>query len=199
MGFLQDEFRWSRQRSAWSFGGVVLLLGLPTVFLYHYGVFNEYDYWAGTVSLVVFALAEAVIFSWIFGIDKGWKEITSGADMKVPSAYKFIIKYITPLFLVCVFLGSVFSPRGGDWAGSVEGLLAGEGWHLDDGSLIRMVLNSGLRDQLAAATDPAQIEFLDDRLFYINASRVLLTAVFLAICLMVFLAERKRRAGGVSQ
>jgi SNF family Na+-dependent transporter len=32
-----------------------------------------------------------------FGMDKGWREITSGADIKVPNIYKFIIKYITPV------------------------------------------------------------------------------------------------------
>jgi hypothetical protein len=29
------------------------------------GVFDEYD-WAGTVSLVVFAMFETILFSWIF-------------------------------------------------------------------------------------------------------------------------------------
>jgi SNF family Na+-dependent transporter len=28
-------------------------------------VFDEYDYWAGTVSLVVFAMFETILFSWI--------------------------------------------------------------------------------------------------------------------------------------
>jgi SNF family Na+-dependent transporter len=40
---------------------------------------------------------ETILFSWIFGMDKGWREITSGADIKVPNIYKFIIKYITPV------------------------------------------------------------------------------------------------------
>ena len=40
-------------------------------------------------------------------MDKGWKEITTGADIKVPSIYKFIIKFITPLFLGVVFFSSL--------------------------------------------------------------------------------------------
>ncbi|MCC6396617.1 MAG: sodium-dependent transporter, partial [Bacteroidetes bacterium] len=151
MGFMRDEFQWSRQKSAWSFGSVVLILGLPTVFFYNYGVHAEYDYWAGTVALVVFALVESIVFSWVFGIKKGWAEITSGADMVVPSPYKFIIKYITPFFLLFVFIGSVFSPQGGDWAGAWSSLVAGQGWILDNGSLIKMVLNTGLHEQIAAA------------------------------------------------
>lgn len=107
MGFLKDEFGWSRTKAAWSFGLVVFVLGLPTVLFFNQGVFDEYDYWAGTVSLVVFALIEIILFSWIFGIDKGWREINLGSDIKVPLAYKFIIKYITPLILSVVFFGSL--------------------------------------------------------------------------------------------
>ena len=42
-------------RSVVYVGLIVLALGLPTVFFFEHGVFDEYDYWAGTVSLVVFA------------------------------------------------------------------------------------------------------------------------------------------------
>ena len=195
MGFFQDEFDWSRTKSAWSFGAVVLLMGLPTVFFYNYGVFNEYDYWAGTVALVIFALAESVVFAWIFGINRGWKEITDGSDMKVPTIYKFIIKYVTPLFLLAVFVGSVFSPRNGDWQSAWSSLVQGAGWELDNGSLIRMFFNTGIHEQLAAATEPAQITHLQDSLLLVNLSRVLLIAVFAGIALMVFLAARKRKHG----
>ncbi len=107
MGFMQDEFGWSRQKSAWSFGFVVLILGLPCVLFYNYGVFDEYDYWAGTFSLVVFALLEIILFAWVFGMDKGWKEINEGGDIKVPLVFKFIIKYVTPVFLLAVFVSSI--------------------------------------------------------------------------------------------
>jgi SNF family Na+-dependent transporter len=193
MGFMEDEYGWSRHRSAWSFGSFVLVLGLPTVLFYHYGVFWEYDYWAGTVSLVVFALAEAIVFSWVFGIDKGWREIITGADIRVPGIYKYIIKYVTPLFLLSVFTGSVFSPKNGDWGAAFSSLLSGNGWDLDNGSLIKMVLNTGLREQIASATDALEIATLEDQLLYISASRALLTAVFLGLCVMVYMAGRNRR------
>lgn len=196
MGFMQDEFGMSRDKSAWSFGTLVLILGLPTVFLFNYGVFGEYDYWAGTVSLVIFALAESIIFAWIYGIDKGWNELTTGADMKVPNYYKFIIKYITPVFLLFVFIGSVFSPKNGEWIVAVTNLLEGKAWALDDGSLIRQVMSSGLREQIMSATDPAQLALLEDQLFYISGARILLTVVFVGVCALVYIAYRKRKAEG---
>lgn len=107
MGFMRDEFGWNRNKGAWSFGGLALILGLPTVFFYNQGVFDDYDFWAGTVSLVTFAFFEVILFAWIFGMDKGWREINSGSDIKIPLAYRFIIKFITPLLLGWVFFSSI--------------------------------------------------------------------------------------------
>jgi neurotransmitter:Na+ symporter, NSS family len=187
IGFLQDEFNWRRKPAAWSFGLIVLVLGMPTVLFFKYGVFDEYDYWAGTVSLVVFALFESILFAWVFGMNKGWREITSGADIKVPSFYKYIIKFVTPLLLLWVFVGSLITPKDGDWAGAL-----GNGWELDDSSIINKIKNTSLKRQLAEATDPEVIQQLQDTLFFVNASRTLLVAVFLSIALLVYIAYKKR-------
>ena len=94
MAFMQDEFKWNQKKSALAFGITILILGLPTVIFFNQGVFDEYDYWTGTVSLFTFAMFEAILFAWVFGMKKGWKEINLGADIKVPIIYKYIIKYI---------------------------------------------------------------------------------------------------------
>lgn len=107
MSFLQDEFGWSREKAAWAFGFVILVLGLPTVLYFNEGVFDEYDYWAGDVSLVIFAFFEIVLFAWVWGIDKGWNEITEGADIRVYPVLKPIIKYITPMVIGFIFIMSI--------------------------------------------------------------------------------------------
>jgi len=107
MGFMTDEFKWNKHKGAWSFGALILIMGLPTVFFYKQGLFDQYDYWAGTVSLVIFAFLETILFSYIFGIKKGWSEITRGADIKVPKIYKYIILVITPALLGWILVSSV--------------------------------------------------------------------------------------------
>lgn len=139
MSFLMDEFNWSRKNSALSFGIITLILGLPTVLFFTEGVFDEYDYWAGTVSLFVFAMFEAILFAWIFGMDKGWKEILSGADIKVPLIYKYIIKYITPVVLIIVFLGALLRPVNDNW-----GSLSLKGWQLHNESIIGQLQHKGI-------------------------------------------------------
>jgi len=191
IGFLQDEFNWERKPAAWSFGLIVLLLGMPTVLYFHYGVFDEYDYWAGTVSLVVFALFESILFAWIFGMTKGWQEINSGADIKVPGIYKYIIKFITPLLLLWVFIGSLVTPKNGDWGAALSG-----NWELDNGSIVKKLTNASLKEQIAAATDAAQLDKLNDTLLFVNGARILLLAVFLTLGLLVYIAYKKKLREG---
>jgi NSS family neurotransmitter:Na+ symporter len=74
------------------------------VFFLKHGFLDEMDYWAGTFGLVLFALFEIIIFAWIFGMEKGWAEITKGADIKVPKIFYYIIKYITPLYLLFIMV-----------------------------------------------------------------------------------------------
>jgi len=68
------------------------------------GVIDELDFWGGTFFLVLFATIETILFAWIFGMENAWDEIHKGADMQVPKIYKFIIKYITPLFLISILV-----------------------------------------------------------------------------------------------
>jgi len=139
MSFLMDEFKWRRGRSAIAFGVAVLVLGLPTVFFFQEGVFDEYDYWAGTVSLVVFAMLEIILFSWVFGVKKGWAELTAGADIKIPNFYKFILKYVTPLMLIAVFFGSAVRPANDDWS-----KLSFRGWELHHESILGQMLHNNI-------------------------------------------------------
>ncbi len=192
MGFMQDEFKWNQKKSAIAFGVTILILGLPTVLFFNQGVFDEYDYWTGTVSLFVFALFESVLFAWVFGMKKGWKEINHGADIKVPLIYKYIIKYITPVLLIFVFLGALITPLANDWQAAFNSLINGSGWILDNGSLIKQLANTALKEQIAATSDIISKHDLEIKLYLINGARILLLSVFVFISILVHKAYRNR-------
>ncbi|WP_366184671.1 sodium-dependent transporter [Flavobacterium ovatum] len=196
IGFMRDEFGWNQNKGAWSFGLIALILGLPTVIFFQEGVFDEYDYWAGTVSLVLFAMLETILFSWIFGMEKGWPAITNGADIKVPTIYKYIIKYVTPLMLIIIFMGSVFKPLDNDWSGNMNNLISGKTWVLDNGSIIKTITHAGIKEQIAVATDSALITQLEDKIFYLNFARLMLLGLFVFISSLVYAAFQKRRREG---
>lgn len=196
VSFMEDEFKWSEKKSAWSFGLLILLLGLPTVFFFNYGVFDQYDYWTGTVSLFVFAMMEVILFSWVFGMEKGWAEIRRGADIKISIVFKYLLKYVTPVMLIGVFLAALVTPAQNDWYGAFSSFFSGNGWPLDNGSIIRQINNAELRQQLAQAQLPAEQEFLHTKLQLIVGAKVLLLAVFVGIAALVFIASRRRRREG---
>ncbi|MDD5045116.1 MAG: sodium-dependent transporter [Candidatus Omnitrophica bacterium] len=99
VAFLEDEFDIGRKRAVGIFAVITFLLCQAAIFFLGRGVVDELDFWGGTFFLVVFATVETILFAWVFGMEKAWDEIHQGADMFVPRIYKFIIKYITPLFL----------------------------------------------------------------------------------------------------
>lgn len=248
MSFLKDEFGFSRRKAAWGFGLIVLVLGMPTVVFFNKGVFDEYDYWGGTVSLVVFAMLESILFSWVFGLKKGWKEITSGADIRVWKIMRPVMMYITPVLLILVFLGALIRPLNDDWStigtdrfeldpSSIIGEIthkeikhnkayfADEYFsnvsgkvlsvhHTSDEKIISIatapdsmsrvvkitcpeknsvVVSSG--DYVTAGTPLYKGNVIND-IFFIDMSRLLLILLFFVICIMVFIAFRKRKKEG---
>lgn len=192
MGFMQDEFGWGKVKGAVSFGLIALAMGLPTVLFYQYGYFDEYDYWGGTVSLVIFALLETILFAWVFGMDKGWAEINRGADIRIPGAYKWIMKYVTPVLLLMVFIGALFTPEGNNWAGAISALFDGQLYTLDPGSLISKITHGDIKAQMLL--NPENSEFLEKKMFYSTLARTQLILLFVAIAVIVWYSNKKRQS-----
>jgi len=191
MAYLQDAFNLSRKKSALTFGAMTILLALPCIFFYEAGAFGEFDYWAGTFSLVLFALGESIIFVWVFGIDNAWEEINRGADIKIPLFFKFVIKYITPTFLVAVFVGSTLKPVDGNWGAAFGNLFSGNGWQFAADSVIGNILNVGIADTRWF------INGIMTNVFIIDMTRILLFIAFLLISASVHFAWRKKKSADV--
>lgn len=102
VAFMEDEFNFSRNRAVIIFALVCFILCQPVIFFLANGVMDELDFWGGTFCLVLFATIETILFTWVFGIDRAWEELHTGADITIPKFYKFITKYITPLFLLFI-------------------------------------------------------------------------------------------------
>lgn len=115
--FLQDEFSISRQRSVVYTMCVIIVSVLPVILVSQ--VLDEWDFWAGTIMLVVFGFIEVVMFMWVFGAEKAWNEINSGGLIKAPRAFYYMLKYVTPVFLLVLitwwgygYLPSMFEASG---------------------------------------------------------------------------------------
>jgi neurotransmitter:Na+ symporter, NSS family len=102
VAFLEDEFKWKREKAVNTVFAVMVACTIAVVAFFKFGFLDELDFWAGTFGLVVFATIEIIIFSWIFGVKKGWENMHQGADLKVPKIFKFILKYVTPVYMLVV-------------------------------------------------------------------------------------------------
>lgn len=222
MSFMQDEFGWKRVYAALAFGLMVALLGLPTILYFNYGVFDEYDHWAGTVSLVVFAFLETILFAWVFGMKNGWAEITRGADIKVPIVFKYLIQYVTPVILGWVLFSSLPYNRDRILNKDIhEKIAVGQVINqvleapdrtaiavietATDTTLVQKVKETmglgtlaeiqkpGLTAKISAATNFDQFK---QTIRYRNGSRLGLLAIWIGVALLVYIAYRKRLREG---
>jgi hypothetical protein len=191
LAFFKDELKISHQKSALTFGAATLLLGFICVWLYPGGAFDEFDFWTGTFSLVIFALLETLVFGFVFGIDKGWDEITRGADMVVPKVFKYFIKYITPLFITVIFIGSIIKPST-DWITAFSSLFNGNGWPFATDSVIGVIFHLGVDKYVWFENGEPTREFVKD------GTRILLLLVFATFSYLVHKAwvmKRKENGG----
>ncbi|HNO77944.1 MAG TPA: sodium-dependent transporter [Phycisphaerae bacterium] len=52
--------------------------------------------------MIVAGLAQVLIFGWVIGAERGVNETNRGSDFKLPSFMPFMIRYLTPAFLIIV-------------------------------------------------------------------------------------------------
>ncbi|HUR91866.1 MAG TPA: sodium-dependent transporter [Gemmatimonadaceae bacterium] len=104
VAFFREEFGWKREPIAWTLGLITLLFGLMHIFWLQYGFLDEWDYWAGTFGLVLLAVIETVLFMWVFKPDRAWESIHQGADIQIPKVFKFVMTYVTPIYLLFILI-----------------------------------------------------------------------------------------------
>lgn len=98
--FFQDEFGIKRSSSVIITMGIMFVSVLMVIFMNQ--TLDEWDFWAGTIGIVIFGLVEALIFMWVFGGGNAWAELNRHGIIKVPRVFYYILRYITPLFLLII-------------------------------------------------------------------------------------------------
>lgn len=63
------------------------------------------DFWVGTFMIFIVAGTQIICFGWVFGVDRGLAEAQRGADIRIPQIFRFIIKYVSPAYLLVIFIG----------------------------------------------------------------------------------------------
>lgn len=104
LAFLEEGLEIGRNKS-------IALLAVITAFGCAFVVYfskdlkalDTLDFWVGTVFLFVMATIIIIYFGWVMGIERGWQEAHQGAEMRIPGVFKWVMKYLCPLYLVGIF------------------------------------------------------------------------------------------------
>lgn len=94
------------------------------------------DFWVGTVGIYVLATFQVILFAWVLGMRKGMEELERGAEIRVPRLIGFIIKYVSPAYLLIIF--AVFA-----WQNFVTPLLPGTPAEVFESSTLNQILTDG--------------------------------------------------------
>ena len=70
------------------------------------------DFWCGTYLIAVLALAQSIIYGWVFGTKRGKEEMDRGGVDSSPWFVQYILKYVTPVFIAVILVGTTLNSSG---------------------------------------------------------------------------------------
>jgi SNF family Na+-dependent transporter len=119
LAFFQEALGWSRKNATTLMISVCLVGSFLVMYFSRDGLFwSTVDDWVGTFLIFTLAMIQIVCFSWVFGIERGLREAHQGAQLRIPQFYGFIMKYVTPTYLLAVFIAFCWQNLP-DWVRSV--------------------------------------------------------------------------------
>lgn len=104
--FLEEAFNIGRHTAVVILGVLTAAGGLFVIYFSKgLGAVDAIDFWVGTLAIFILAMIQVFMFSFKYGVDQGLKEAHEGAHMRIPRFFYFIIKYVTPTYLLIIFVG----------------------------------------------------------------------------------------------
>ncbi len=104
LAFFQEALGWGRKQATMLMVSICIVGSFLVMYYSYNGTFwSTIDNWVGTFLIFILAMVQIIAFSWIFGIKKGINEAHHGAHIHIPVFYRFIMKYVTPTYLLIVF------------------------------------------------------------------------------------------------
>lgn len=106
IAFFEEALGLNRHRSVWLLTSInAVFVSFAVYFSKDLAAMESMAFWAGEFLIFLLGSIQVVLFGWVFGVKRGFKEAHQGSILRIPKVYRFIIKYICPLFSLGV-LGS---------------------------------------------------------------------------------------------
>jgi SNF family Na+-dependent transporter len=107
---LLEEGLQLRRKASLTIAGMITTFGafFTAYFTENLTALDTMDFWVCNVFIFIMAEIQIIIFGWILGMDTSMAELQCGAQIRVPYFFRFVIKYVSPLYLLVVFIAWVY-------------------------------------------------------------------------------------------
>jgi SNF family Na+-dependent transporter len=85
---------------------------------------DTFDFWVGTMGIFVLAMIQSFLYGWVLGIDRGEAAAHEGANLRIPRFVQYILKFVTPVYLLAIFIGVAYTQGAGYWQSLRESKVA---------------------------------------------------------------------------
>lgn len=102
---LLEEGLGLRRKASVALLGFITAIGAALVVFFSkdLAALDTIDFWIGTFCIFVLATFQVILYGWVLGVDRGFEELSRGAEIRIPRFVKFIIKYVSPTYLLVIF------------------------------------------------------------------------------------------------
>jgi len=156
IAFLREALGVSRE---WATTGMAVLAVAGGTLVMYFSreliFFDTLDFWVGTFLIFILAALQIILFSWAFGADRALAEAHEGSHLRIPGPLRFVMKWVTPIYLIVVFVGFSVQNLRGSLAKAMENPEAqlALGWVLLNLVLLLVLVRVGERRWRAAGLD----------------------------------------------
>lgn len=103
--FLEEGFHVSRRKSSLILFLFTFCLCLPIIYFNKdFAALDIADFYIGTIMIYILASIQIFIFVFKIGVENGVKDASEGSLIPFPKSIQFVLKYITPWFLLFIFV-----------------------------------------------------------------------------------------------
>ncbi len=104
IAFLEEALGIGRKPSVAILGFITLAGSMFVIwFSRGFGALDTIDWWMANFFIFIMATLQIIYFGWILGVGEGMKELARGAEIRLPAFLPFVLKYVSPTFLLLVF------------------------------------------------------------------------------------------------
>jgi NSS family neurotransmitter:Na+ symporter len=103
--FLEEGFRLGKRKASLLLFIFTFTLCLPIIYFNRdFAALDIADFYIGTIMIYILATIQIFVFYFKIGVDKGAAHASDGSIIPFPFIIRLILKYITPWFLVFIFI-----------------------------------------------------------------------------------------------